>query len=105
MIDDVDPAEFKRYENRLRRMAAGLGLVLRKSRTRDDCRMDYGCYRLETKEGRPVAGNYPYPYSLSLARVAEALDDLEDNPPDMGRDPHGNIIHGHAGAADPDWGR
>jgi hypothetical protein len=105
MADDANAAEQRRYETRLRRMAADMGLVLRKSRTRDDCRMDYGCFRIESKNGRTVAGTYPYPYSLTLERVAEALDHLSESPPEMGHDDQGNIIHGRAGAADPDWGR
>jgi len=67
--------------------------------------MDYGCYRIESKDGIPMVGTYPYPYSLTLDGVAEALEQLEEAPPDMGRDAAGNIIHGRAGAADPDWGK
>lgn len=105
MVDDLDRADQKRHEARLRRMAADMGLVLRKSRARDDCRMDYGCFRIENQDGVPLVGTYPYPYSLTLEGAAEALDQLLESPPELGRDKEGNIIHGHAGAADPDWGR
>ncbi len=105
MADDLTAAEQKRNEARVRRMAASMGLVLRKSRARDESRMDYGCFRIESKAGRPVAGNYPYPYSLSLEAAAEALDELYETPPELGRDARGNMIHGRAGAADPEWGQ
>ena len=61
MADDPEPAAQKRRETRLRRMRPRMGFVLRKSRARDTCRMDYGCYRIETPDGCPVAGTYPYP--------------------------------------------
>jgi hypothetical protein len=105
MATDFDAAEQKRYEARLRRAAAGMGLVLRKCRARDACRMDYGCFRIENKDGIPLVGTYPYPYSLTLEAAAEAIDQLLESPPVLGRDLSGNLIHGHAGAADPDWGR
>ena len=105
MADDSDAALHRRQEAALRRQAARLGLVIRKSRARDDCRMDYGCFRIESKDGLTVAGTYPYPYSLTLEGAAEALEQLIDAPPKLARDERGNIIHGHAGAADPDWGK
>ena len=103
MADEMNAAEGKRYETRLRRAAAGMGLVLRKSRARDSCRMDYGCFRIESKDGIPMAGTYPYPYSLTLEAAAEALDQLRETPPEMLRDSAGNVIHGRAGAADLGW--
>lgn len=76
-----DPVEQKRREARLRRWAAGMGLVLRKSRARDTCRMDFGCYRIEERgTGRKVAGTYPYAYSLDLDGVEEALEGMTENP-------------------------
>lgn len=105
MTDDADTAGRRRREARLRRVAAAMGLALRKSRARDLARMDYGCYRIESAEGCPVAGAYPYPYSLSLEGVEEALDLLLDSPPEMARTSDGTFIHGCAGAADPKWGR
>lgn len=104
MGTEMSAADRKRIEGRLRRAATTLGLVLRKSRARDECRMDYGCYRIESKNGVPLAGTYPYPYSLTLEAAAEALEQLAETPLEMGRDAQGNIIHGRAGAADPDWG-
>jgi hypothetical protein len=93
MAEDANVAEDRRQEARLRRMAAAMGLVLRKSRTHDRSRMDYACFRIESKDGRPVSGTYPYPYSLSLQGVEEALELLELSPP------------GSAGAADAKWER
>jgi hypothetical protein len=104
MADDENTAVRKRYEARLRRMAASMGLVLRKSRTRDECRLDYACFRIESRDGRPLSGTYPYPYSLSLDGVEEALELLRDNPPEIVRDQEGKLIHGSAGAADSKWG-
>jgi hypothetical protein len=83
-----------------------MGLALRKSRTRDKDRMDYGCYRIvQSSGGCPVAGTYPYPYSLSLDGVEEALEQLFETPPEMGRMSDGTPRHGCAGAADLNWGR
>jgi hypothetical protein len=67
--------------------------------------MDFGCYRIEGKDGCPVAGTYPYPYSLSLQGVEEALELLRESPPEWARTEDGRFIHGCAGAADPKWGR
>jgi hypothetical protein len=105
MTNDANTAAEKRREARLRRTAAAMGLALRKSRARDECRMDFACYRIESREGRPVSGAYPYPYSLSLEGVEEALDLLRDSPPEMARASDGSFIHGTAGAADSKWGR
>ena len=105
MTNDANTTAEKRHEARLRRMAAAMGLVLRKSRTRDECRMDFACFRIESREGRPVSGAYPYPYSLSLEGVEDALELLRDSPPEMARTGDGTFIHGTAGAADSKWGR
>jgi hypothetical protein len=78
MGDDMDKAAERRRETRLRRMAAGMGLALRKSRARDACRMDFGCYRIvDSKSERVVAGRFPYGYTLDLDAVEEVLDELE----------------------------
>ena len=105
MAEHEDIAAGRRREARLRRMAAGMGLALRKSRTRERSRMDFGCYRIEGKDGSPVAGTYPYPYSLGLDGVEEALDLLVQSPPEWARTTDGQFVHGCAGAADPKWGR
>jgi hypothetical protein len=105
MANDANTAADRRHEARLRRIAAAMGLVLRKSRARDECRMDYACFRIESKDGRPVAGAYPYPHSLSLDGVEEALELLYESPPELARASDGTAIHGVAGAADPQWGR
>jgi hypothetical protein len=77
----MDAADQKKREAQLRRWADDLGLVLRKSRARDTCRMDYGCYRLEDRAtGQKVTGTYPYAYSLDLDGVEEALEGMMDNP-------------------------
>jgi hypothetical protein len=105
MATDANAATRKQQEARLRRMAASVGYVVRKSRARDECRMDYGCFRIESKEGAVLSGAYPYPYSLTLEAAAEALEMLAESPPELARDERGNIIHGVAGAADLHWGR
>ena len=105
MADDAGAGADRQREVRLRRVAAGMGLAVRKSRARDTSRMDFGCYRIEGTGGCPVAGNYPYPFSLSLDGLEEALEHLAENPPEMGCTEDGKIIHGVAGAADPNWGR
>ena len=105
MANDADTAARRRHEARLRRLASTMGLMLRKSRTRDECRMDFACFRIESGDGRPVSGAYPYPYSLTLQGVEEALELLRDSPPEFARDADGNFIHGSAGAADLQWGR
>jgi hypothetical protein len=81
MADDTssaaDVAADKRREARLRRVAAGLGLALRKSRTRDKDRMDYGRYRIvRIKSDYVVAGRFPYGYTLDLDAVEEILEEL-----------------------------
>jgi hypothetical protein len=105
MAGNAENSAERRREARLRRLAAGMGLALRKSRARDASRMDFGCYRIDSKDGCPVAGTYPYPYSLSLEGVEEALDLLLQSPPEWARTSEGQFIHGCAGAADPKWGR
>ena len=85
MDSDRDPAAEKQREARLRRVASGMGLALRKSRARDPARMDYGCYRIESVDGAyTVAGKFPYGYSLNLEAVEEVLDELEATKEDAG---------------------
>lgn len=106
MANDADAAADRRREARLRRAAAEMGLALRKSRTHDPSRMDFGCYRIvQSKDGCPVAGTYPYPCSLNLDGVEEALGQLQEGPPERPRTSDGTFVHGCAGAADPKWGR
>jgi hypothetical protein len=93
-------------EARLRRMAAGMGLALRKSRTRDASRMDYGCYRIvDATSGCPVAGHYPYVCSLDLDGVEEALEQLFASPAEEAQMSRGTPGHGCAGGADSKWER
>jgi hypothetical protein len=105
MAGQEDRLAERRREARLRRAVRTMGLVLRKSRARDACRMDFGCFRIESQDGCPVAGTYPYPYSLSLQGAEEAVELLRENPPEIARDSEGKVIHGCAGAAEPKWGR
>jgi len=78
MNNETETLERKRRETRLRRQAAGMGLALEKSRTRDPDRMDYGCFRIvDVKTGDVISGRYPYAYSLDLDGCEEALNDLE----------------------------
>ncbi len=78
MGDETEAVDRRRREARLRRQAAGMGLALEKSRTRDPDRMDYGCYRIvDVKTGDIISGRYPYAYSLDLESCEEALNDLE----------------------------
>lgn len=77
MENATDRPEVKRREARLRRIAAGMGLALRKSRARDPDRMDFGRYRIErTESDYVVAGRFPYGYTLDLDAVEEILDGL-----------------------------
>lgn len=79
--ETTDTAALKKREAKLRRMAARMGLALRKSRVRDPDLMEYGCFRIvDIKTGRTVTGAYPYPYSLDLDRVEEALHDIMASP-------------------------
>ena len=104
-MDEAGKTEEKRQEARLRRMAAGMGLALRKSRTRDPMRMDFGRYRIEDIEnGCVVAGRFPYGYTLGLYDVAEVLEEIE-----LSRDERkyaGDTTPGHPGAGpfDAKWG-
>jgi hypothetical protein len=78
MDEEIDRGAVKRREARLRRLAAGLGLALRKSRARDKDCMDFGCYRIvNPKTDYVVAGRFPFEYSLSLDAVEEVLDELQ----------------------------
>jgi len=77
MANDADAAAMKQRETQLRRVAAGMGLVVRKSRARDPERMDFGRYRVEdVKNDCVVAGRFPYGYTLSLDDVDEVLEEL-----------------------------
>mgnify|MGYP000979127485 CR=1 FL=1 len=104
----MDPVADKKREARLRRLAGGMGLTLRKSRTRDAERMDFGCYRiLEVNSGRVIAGSYPYAYSLSLDGVEEVLAGLQEDPSGLVavslEAPVSAPTHGCDGGAGPEW--
>jgi hypothetical protein len=106
MGDDMDKAAQRRREARLRRMAAGLGLALRKSRTRDTCRMDFGCYRIvDSKSERVIAGRFPYGYTLDLDAVEEVLDELETSREEEEFARVHLSGHGPGGGLDAKWGR
>ena len=96
----------RRREVLLRRVAAGMGLALRKSRTRDRGRMDFGRYRIvHSASGHVVTGNYPYPYSLTLDGAQNALEQILEDAAECTSMGGKRPAHGRAGAADPDWGR
>lgn len=77
MGNEPDNAADRRREARLRRMAAGIGLALRKSRARDISRMDYGLFRIvDVKNDCVVAGRFPFGYTLDLAAVEDVLNEL-----------------------------
>ncbi len=77
MTEQTDIAADKRREARLRRIAAGMGLALRKSRARDPMRMDFGRYHIVRVEtDYVVAGRFPYGYTLTLDAVEDVLEEL-----------------------------
>jgi hypothetical protein len=51
----MTPAQFKVYENRIRRIAARRLLSLHRTRRRDVGAWDYGTYRLANSDGKTVA--------------------------------------------------
>lgn len=76
----MDGAADRTREAHLRRWAAGMGLAIRKSRSRDPNRMDYGRYRIVNLEtDYVVAGRFPYGYTLDLDAVAQVLEEIELN--------------------------
>jgi hypothetical protein len=106
MDDHMEKTANRSREARLRRAAASMGLALRKSRARDPNRMDFGCYRIvDAMSGCPVAGTYPYVYSLDLDAVEEALEQLFASPAEEAQMSRGTPAHGCAGGADPKWER
>jgi len=61
-------------ENRLRRMAARQGLLIRKSRRRDIHARDFNCAMLvDERTLKPVFGNKPYKFSATLDDVEAYL--------------------------------
>lgn len=75
--------ESKRRENQLRRMAAKMGLVVRKSRRKHATDADEGLYRLSDLSGQVIAGAT---YNLSLDELSKiinvrgaAADNAEEN--------------------------
>ena len=77
MPDDIERTEDRRREARLRRVASGMGLALRKSRTRDTARMDYGLFRVvDVKNDCVVAGRFPFGYTLDLDAVEDVLNEI-----------------------------
>lgn len=104
MADDSDAAVTKRREVRLRRFAAEMGYAVRKSRTRDPDRMDYGRYRVEdVKNDCVVAGRFPYGYTLSLDNVEEVLEELYANREQAMIDAEWKAAHGCSGGITSKW--
>jgi hypothetical protein len=103
---DRDPAADKRREARLRRMAAGMGLAIRKSRSRDRACMDYGCYRIVNPERNyVVTGGFPYGYSLDLDAVEDVLNELEAEKEQKAIKKQWEAVHGTRAAGDTVWER
>ncbi len=107
MVDETDLcALMTRREARLRRVAGGLGLALRKSRARDPRRMDYGLYRIVNVErDYVVAGGFPYGYSLSLDAVEDVLGELLAQQEDKEIQRQWLARHGSGGEFDSKWRR
>jgi hypothetical protein len=106
MSGDEDSDGVRRREARLRRVAASLGLALRKSRARDCRRMDYGCYRIVNVErDYTVAGAFPYGYSLDLDAVEDVLGELLAQQEDREIQKEWLARHGSGGEADSKWRR
>jgi hypothetical protein len=61
-------------ENRLRRMADRQGLILRKSRARDERSLTYGCYQLVDQQVGGSVVNDP----LGRGYPLHSLDDVEE---------------------------
>ena len=74
-INAMTPVQYKTYEDRLRRMAKRQGLVLMKSRTRDQRARDYCGYMLVDDRNTAVAGGNPNAYSMSIDEVEQYLTD------------------------------
>ena len=64
--------ESKRRENQLRRMAAKMGLVVKKSRRKRATDTDKGLYRLSDLSGLVIAGET---YNLSLDELSKIISD------------------------------
>jgi hypothetical protein len=104
--EQKDLAAEKRREVQLRRVAAGMGLAVRKSRARDPMRMDYGMYRVENIAGDyVVTGKFPYNYSLTLDAVEEVLDELQAARDDEELRKAWEAVHGSSGSSDAKWRR
>lgn len=98
MADDTQATEDKRREARLRRVAATMGLGLRKSRARDPLRLDYGRYRIVRVEtDYVVAGRFPFGYTLDLDAVEDVLDELLEQEDHKATDRAWRAAHGHSG--------
>jgi hypothetical protein len=103
---DVDPALRRRYEARLRRWAATMGLAIEKSRARDPLRMDYGRYRVvDPRNDCVVAGRFPFGYTLSLGDVADVLEELETSRAEQAAGHRGSPGERTAGGFDAKWER
>ena len=73
-INALSDADYKVYENRMRRMAQRQGLRLAKSRRRDVYARGYRTYMLvDVMTSAVVAGNHENGYGLGLDDVERAL--------------------------------
>ena len=66
----IESADKERRENQLRRMAAKMGLVVRKSRRKHATDADEGLYRLSDLSGQVIAGAT---YNLSLDELSKII--------------------------------
>jgi hypothetical protein len=72
-INSLTPQQLKVYEDRLRRMARRQGLMLLKSRIRDQRARGYAGYMLADENNHLVAGGDSYAYSMSIDEVERYL--------------------------------
>jgi hypothetical protein len=101
MVHEPDKAEDKKREARLRRVAAGMGLALRKSRTRDTGRMDHGLFRVvDVKNDCVVAGRFPFGYTLDLDAVEDVLNEILESREEAAFKKTYMPGHGRAGGFD-----
>ncbi len=101
MTEQTDISADKRREARLRRIAAGMGLALRKSRARDPMRMDFGRYHIVRVEtDYVVAGRFPYGYTLTLDAVEDVLEELLECEEEEKMKREWRAVHGTASEFD-----
>lgn len=93
----IESADKERREKQLRRMAAKMGLVVRKSRRKHATDADEGLYRLSDLSGQVIAGAT---YNLSLDELSKiinvrgaAADNAEENAAEATQTEKEAILH------------